>query len=734
MRGNPRDRFVIAMRRQHAAEIRRLFREDGIHDVATFNREVWRLASRVLVRGEDRTKGIFDLEMTEEVANDLSMALEAGAVEFHGNAVWGSATRVFGTRHPNDDARLESIREAVRIVNEDESTAREVYDGLMSVTGFGRNIASGLTMLFFPEEFPLYNSRMVSALGKLGYPSPRSIDEAVKRTTELRDELGAADFIELDWFLYLVDTGVVVLDGERSGPSSTFPQSPPAAVRDDLNVILYGPPGTGKTYETTRRAVEIVDGSAPDDREELVERYRELRDQKRLGFVTFHQAFSYEEFVEGLRPRLMDQGDEEPDGQLRYECRDGVFKTLCRRAIERPRRIARETEAVSLEGVNFWKMSLGDARTEGDVYEECIREGFVALGWGGRVDYRGADTLDSVQKREAAAYEPSTPYSAQALHRFKNEIEEGDLVVVSEGLDRFRAIGRVTGQYYFVDRPDYAHRRAVEWLYVPAASLPREDILTVRFSQASIYRLAPSKLVLPSLRALLAGSPPIESDNYVLIIDEINRGNIAKILGELITLLEPDKRLGASDEVQVTLPYSGESFGVPANVFVIGTMNTADRSIAFLDTALRRRFRFVECMPDAGVLRAVVGDDVDGVDVAALLDTMNARIEVLYDRDHTLGHAYLLKVESLEDLRDVFVDRLIPLLREYFYNDDEKVAAVLGCHPTSNPSWPILVSADLGGIRLDGIDLFERPIRYSVNPAFLGGAGTDLASFFQGVE
>ncbi|RZO54164.1 MAG: hypothetical protein EVA89_28755, partial [Sandaracinaceae bacterium] len=327
-------------------------------------------------------------------------------MEFHGNAVWGSATRVFGTRHADDEARLESIREAVRIVNAREATAREVYDGLMGVTGFGRNIASGLTMLFFPKEFPLYNSRMVSALGKLGYAPPRSIDDAVERMIELRDELDAVDFIELDWFLYLVDMGVVSIAGDHNGEGSLFPQSPPAAVRDDLNVILYGPPGTGKTYETTRRAVEIIDGAAPDDREELVERYRELRDQKRLAFVTFHQAFSYEEFVEGLRPRLLDEAEEEPDGQLRYECRDGVFKTICRRAVERPRRVTRETDAVSFEGVNIWKMSLGDARTEGDVYEECIREGFVALGWGGRVNYEGADTLDAVQAREADAYEP----------------------------------------------------------------------------------------------------------------------------------------------------------------------------------------------------------------------------------------------------------------------------------------------------------------------------------------
>ena len=166
--------------------------------------------------------------------------------------------------------------------------------------------------------------------------------------------------------------------------------------------------------------------------------------------------------------------------------------------------------------------------------------------------------------------------------------------------------------------------------------------------------------------------------NYVFIIDEINRGNISKIFGELITLIEPTKRLGASEELKALLPYSGQNFGVPDNVYIIGTMNTADRSIAMIDTALRRRFSFVEMQPDSGLLRDIV---IDGIDIAEMLDTMNRRIMVLLDREHTIGHSYLLPLNnnpSIEFLANIFENNIIPLLQEYFYDDYEKIQLVLG--------------------------------------------------------
>lgn len=164
-------------------------------------------------------------------------------------------------------------------------------------------------------------------------------------------------------------------------------------------------------------------------------------------------------------------------------------------------------------------------------------------------------------------------------------------------------------------------------------------------------------------------------ERYVLIIDEINRGNIAKIFGELITLLEPSKRRGQTDETTVTLPYSKDEFGVPSNLYIIGTMNTADRSIALLDTALRRRFEFIEMMPDSS--HDGIGRDIEGVNCRELLAAMNKRIHFLLDREHQIGHTYFREVKDMDSLAKTFKNRIIPLLQEYFFDNWEKIDLVL---------------------------------------------------------
>lgn len=299
---------------------------------------------------------------------------------------------------------------------------------------------------------------------------------------------------------------------------------------DKLNIILYGPPGTGKTYETAPEAMAILTGREINDAEEAwVELKKELgkeeeHEDRRVEFITFHQSYSYEEFVEGLRPKIPETGgnNENSEGVVHqnnktalteYEIRPGVLKCIAKRATD------------------DWEKNKENAK------------------------------------------------------------------------------------------------------------------------------------------------------NYVLIIDEINRGDISRIFGELITLIEEDKRLGQPHEIKVTLPYSSKTFGLPPNLYIIGTMNTADRSIALIDIALRRRFQFKEMATDYKVLedeqKKLKGEGFD-IDLPKMLERMNERIEYLYDRDHTLGHSYFLGVKDVEGLIKVFRNKIIPLLQEYFFDDWQKIDMVLG--------------------------------------------------------
>ena len=205
-----------------------------------------------------------------------------------------------------------------------------------------------------------------------------------------------------------------------------------------------------------------------------------------------------------------------------------------------------------------------------------------------------------------------------------------------------------------------------------------------------------------------------QAPNGVLVIDEINRANLAKTFGELITLLEPSKRLGQWDEQETELPYSGERFAVPPNLFVVGTMNTADRSIALMDTALRRRFSFREVVPRPELLP----DDLGGIDLQALLKAMNARIEALFDRDHVLGHSYLMDVATPEELIERFESQIIPLLQEYFFEDWRRIQQVFG-DAEQPPEHQVIQQLDRTE---DGTPGRERKARFQVNPALTPAA------------
>jgi len=483
-------------------------------------------------------------------------------------------------------------------------------------------------------------------------------------------------------------------------PSRPFSRAAPP-----LNQILFGPPGTGKTFHAIDKALEILEPeflrSHVNDRAALKGRFDTLASEGLVQFVTFHQSFSYEDFVEGLRA----ESDAE-NGALRYEVADGVFKRLCDAA--RLRTVKAGEGPIDFSGRRIWKLSLGDSTTQRWVFEECIQNGYALLGYGAGADFSACKSRQDIVKVFEQAGEPhaSADYPVTAVRSFMHHMKRGDLLVVTEGNLKFRAIGEITGDYRFIARDSgdtYVQCRDVKWLRVYAQARPYEDLMVNRFSQMTLYELREGSIDLAKLRSLLKPQDEVSDLTLprVLIIDEINRGNVSRIFGELITLIEPSKRAGAAEALTVTLPYSKSSFSVPMNVHLIGTMNTADRSLAGLDVALRRRFQFVEMPPRPDRLQ---GRTIAGVGLGQLLTTMNHRIEALLDRDHQLGHAYFMDLasgDSIAGLAAVFRQQILPLLQEYFFEDWERIRWVLNDHRKPE-GCRFVVEQGLSGVALFG--------------------------------
>ena len=448
------------------------------------------------------------------------------------------------------------------------------------------------------------------------------------------------------------------------------------------NTILYGPPGTGKTYNSVIYAVAICDGQSLDDvknepYQDVLQRYNELRNNDRIAFTTFHQSYGYEEFIEGIKPKLGINSE-----TLSYTIEDGVFKAFCNRA--GTVKVNSTTNAQIKAEPKIWGMILGGTGMTA-LKKQCFENGEIRLGWSEVDD----DDVDG----DFVADDKISWNAKHMVSDFKNSMEVGDLVVIEKSNKSIDAIGVITGEYLYDKSQDrYPRSRAVEWLVKDIDQdilqfLPNGRKMLSRFPVFSFDYIgmdAISKILNKYLDEPVMDVEH-ETKPCVFIIDEINRGNISKIFGELITLIEDTKRAGASEEMNVTLPYSQELFSVPQNVYIIGTMNTADRSIALMDTALRRRFEFVEIMPDSKVLedmgagKITIGDQE--LNVARMLDVINERIKYLFDREHTIGHAFFTKLAespSLETLAEIFEKDVIPLLQEYFYEDYEKIQLVLG--------------------------------------------------------
>lgn len=450
----------------------------------------------------------------------------------------------------------------------------------------------------------------------------------------------------------------------------------------NLNTILYGPPGTGKTFKVIEKAVNIIDPNflnVERTREEYEEAYHTYIEKKQIQFCTFHQSFSYEDFVEGLRSDIEKEG-------APFIPQNGVFKEICELAKSRYQ--LSTSPSIDIDRSKIYKISLGQANSiQGEkIYRYCIDNKVITLGHGSEIDFTEKNSFNEVSKT-FSSLAPSTNNSViNMVNHFKNELKIGDIVIVSKGNLRFRAIAKVTGDYFYDEETEipYSHFRKVEWLYISSNGEVAEQILnqaysdSSQFSQVTIYPFSEGQLNNEEIKKYITSNETSEEDRFVLIIDEINRGNISKIFGELITLIEEDKRFdvevdGTIKGLEVTLPYSKDKFSVPKNVYILGTMNTADRSISLMDTALRRRFDFEEMLPEPNML-----SEVDEIDVQKLLRKINRRIEYLYDRDHQIGHAFFIGKKSSDELIEVMQRKVIPLLQEYFYDDWEKIELILG--------------------------------------------------------
>lgn len=510
----------------------------------------------------------------------------------------------------------------------------------------GHGFSLKVLELYHPDEFIRINStrwiEIIIGAFHLPYSGNYATDnQAIKALYDRKKaQFPDRDFEQMDFILFIRD--MLKLANKDSRDDDT-PSNPPeeTPTTHPLNTILYGPPGTGKTHNIVNHVLSIIDAQSlpetqtPGQYAAAKARFDELTQQGRIAFVTFHQSYGYEDFIEGIRPNT-DLLKETESGDIQYKIEEGIFRKFCARATEN------------------WESSRksGEELSSGEQAKKCI-----------------ADLLDEELSKD----------STEARRRFQT----------------------LTGTAFFIESANETHIRIAlpdnpSWRMVilsraelmaviasgRAFTGPKEihDFLGKNAARAhDSYLFALYTELRPHMAAAHAEPAVVPELPFVFVIDEINRGNISKIFGELITLIEPTKRLGAAEATKAILPYSGDEFGVPPNVYILGTMNTADRSIALLDTALRRRFDFVEMMPKPDLLSNL---KPDGIDLKQMLETINNRIEFLLDREHTIGHAYFLgdfaAHPTLEGLAAIFRKRIVPLLQEYFFEDYAKIRLVLG--------------------------------------------------------
>jgi 5-methylcytosine-specific restriction endonuclease McrBC GTP-binding regulatory subunit McrB len=526
----------------------------------------------------------------------------------------------------------------------------------------------------------------------------------------------------------------------------------------NLNQILFGPPGTGKTYTTISTAVGIID---PDfnfnqPRSILKEKFDELIEADRIAFVTFHQSMSYEDFIEGIKPKL----EEEESNGIAYKIEDGIFKKMAVKAKYAYFK-QKDIDITNISREDFFNIAyeeiLSDLRMQLDLGKIIS----LPTKSGTTMEVTEVTTRDNIYLKHA---QPGSDkeYTVSRVRLFKLFKYFTDLTAIKNIDKEFRTVigGSNATAYWAVLNKFYSVFEKVK-----QKGFQQEIVELVDYDQIR-YAVEPFSLT----KELVDQA---ENIPYVLIIDEINRGNISQIFGELITLIEEDKRLGKEEALTVTLPYSkDQKFGVPPNLYIIGTMNTADRSVEALDTALRRRFSFEEMPPKPELLepgrmfwellwkyedvkwkdpeykireesmfslfqpdKTIVDNRIKnwdkfanegkqesqiatfpetaftGINLKELLKTINSRLEKLLDRDHLIGHSFFINVTGWDDLQVTFYNKIIPLLQEYFFGDYGKIGLVLGKGFVRKKEFNDIGFADFedyqGATDFDQRDIFE---------------------------
>jgi 5-methylcytosine-specific restriction enzyme B len=420
------------------------------------------------------------------------------------------------------------------------------------------------------------------------------------------------------------------------------PSPPPLMPTHALNQILYGPPGTGKTYRVIREAAAIIAGQTISDDLTAKTAYDQACAEGRVRLATFHQSFSYEDFIEGIRPVM------EEDGKAAFQVRDGIFKEIATEALFGCLEKKQDTQAMS-DFETHWSSLVQMIQDTGELKIPGLADSEFIL----RMNRPGG--IDAERLGSQSVENCSRNVLAQVWAKLASFDE------INSTQSR-NAYGK-NNQHHIIAAVFNFMKKSVR--PVSNQVLGAELTLSDKHSTVQSYlELGPASGW--QLRADKKFPP------YVLIIDEINRGNISRIFGELITLIEDDKREGEANALRVTLPSSREPFTVPPNLYLLGTMNTADKSLALLDVALRRRFEFRELAPDFTACAELPEE------MRVVLRRLNERIELRKDRDHRIGHAFFMGVKDSAGFNRAFVRKVVPLLQEYFFNDIDGARFVLG--------------------------------------------------------